>query len=64
MIYLSFGGKYARKVGMAKPGKKSKRKKEEVAAKPATGEVIADIEKSGTYGGIPQRDLKKNLGCG
>lgn len=64
MIYLSFGGKYARNVSMAKPGKKSRKKKEEVVAKPATDEALADIEKPGKYGGIPQRDLKKNLGCG
>ena len=49
---------------MAKSGKNTKRKKKEILAKPANEGANADDEKSGEYGGIPDRDLKKNLGCG
>jgi hypothetical protein len=46
--------------------KKSKKKEEPVkksASKPTKPEP-ADDEKPFDFGGLPQRDLKKNLGCG
>lgn len=48
---------------MEKSGKKNKGKKKETIRQPSE-EVTIDNEKSSPYGGIPQRDLKKNLGCG
>jgi hypothetical protein len=49
---------------MAKTRKNNKRKIKESAARPSREEVIADNEKREDFGGIPRRDLKKNLGCG
>lgn len=38
--------------------------KEEESGKPAQRTPPADQEERTDYGGIPERDLKKNLGCG
>lgn len=54
---------------MAKKSKKRKTGSAEVSAKKAktAREEIAEVDESSQpmdYGGLPARDLKKNLGCG
>ena len=49
---------------MTKTRKNSKRNKREIPARQDPKEVVTDNEKSMDLGGIPLRDLKKNLGCG
>ena len=49
---------------MTKTRKKSKTNKKEIPAPHDPKEVATDNEKSMDFGGIPLRDLKKNLGCG
>lgn len=43
---------------------KKKIPKKENAAKKAPSLPIQEQEKPFDFGGLPQRDLKKNLGCG
>jgi hypothetical protein len=43
------------------PTKKEKEEKEEKKVLPSTKE---ELEKPFDFGGLPQRDLKKSLGCG
>jgi hypothetical protein len=47
---------------MAKSRKKKKAEKSET--KPSDKEADEKTEKPFDFGGIPLRDLKKNLGCG
>jgi hypothetical protein len=54
---------------MSKPVPTSKAKKKTGPAKSKTREAsqektIKDQEEINDFGGLPQRDLKKNLGCG
>jgi hypothetical protein len=49
---------------MTKTKKYNKRNKKEMRDREAPKEVAADDEKSVDFGGIPVRDLKRNLGCG
>ena len=46
--------------------KKTKKIGDKSAAKPTPQEVIRPVEddKPFDFGGLPERDLKKNLGCG
>jgi hypothetical protein len=47
--------------------KKSKKVKEAAASAGKQKTEVAAVlpaDKAGTYGGLPPRDLKKNLGCG
>jgi len=48
---------------MKKKSKKKDAKPNAVPAK-AEGAVKQDGEKAFDFGGLPDRDLKKNLGCG
>ena len=45
-------------------GKKKERKKPKTKEKKATVEKASEKDESFDFGGIPERDLKKNLGCG
>ena len=49
---------------MTKTKKNRKKNKKETPASHPTEEGVTEDEKSGDFGGVPQRDLKKNLGCG
>lgn len=49
---------------MAKTKKSSKRNKKEIPISHPPEEVEIEKEKPNDFGGIPSRDLKKNLGCG
>lgn len=46
--------------------KKKPAKKNDHAPKPSKQEepVVKEEERAFDFGGLPQRDLKKNLGCG
>ena len=50
-------------LGMAKQ-KKTKTEKEKEPPKPQEEAVRLPEEKSLDFGGLPERDLKKSLGCG
>ena len=52
---------------MNKDGKKKTKKAAEKVAKPALPDEqvkAIDEDKTFDFGGLPNRDLKKNLGCG
>jgi hypothetical protein len=44
--------------------KPPKKEKEEKKVQPSTKEEPEKSEKPFDFGGLPQRDLKKSLGCG
>jgi hypothetical protein len=48
---------------MKKKSKKKDVKSRELTSKPEDG-VKQAVEKTFDFGGLPERDLKKNLGCG
>ena len=49
---------------MKKPQKKKKKPEEKDSQPAKTVNLQTDDERSNDYGGLPPRDLKKNLGCG
>jgi hypothetical protein len=49
---------------MAKKQSKKKEKSKEDAQKAKSSDAPAEEAKPFDFGGIPDRDLKKNLGCG
>jgi len=49
---------------MKKKQKAEKKGKKSMPGKPKDMPLQADEEKPFNFGGIPDRDLKKNLGCG
>ena len=51
---------------MRKAKKKTRKADDKLVVKPAIQEPVRSVEedKPFDFGGIPDRDLKKNLGCG
>ena len=49
---------------MKKKSKKKEVKKSEEAKKKVSEEAVPSTEKPFDFGGLPDRNLKKNLGCG
>ena len=49
---------------MKKKAKAKKKGEKLIPEKPKDVQVQVDEEKPFDFGGIPDRDLKKNLGCG
>jgi hypothetical protein len=52
---------------MKKAGKKKSKKEDEKAVKKAATQdtnQVPEPDKTFDFGGLPNRDLKKNLGCG
>jgi hypothetical protein len=61
------GQGHAFSIGMNKTGKKKSKKEDEKAIKKAPAQdaqPARDDDKALDFGGLPDRDLKKNLGCG
>lgn len=71
MICLSIVFLFKKGSIMAEKGKRSRKRKlvkRDAEVSPKAGEPVTgrrdDNDAAGDYGGLPQVDLKKNLGCG
>lgn len=66
MIYLSFEHNkcYSGSNNSAMAKSRKKKKEEKRVTKAPSEEEVEKNEKPFDFGGLPPRDLKKNLGCG